>query len=405
MVNGLIPLLLAVLTAMPEQAGAAGATASERIDIFALASGAVLVSNTPSYAGWDALLAIDGSGQTGWSSPHNQPNGHIFVIELSQPYTLSSIAFDNTASQESSHPGISARTAEVWISTASPTAGFAKIATLEIPKGARKEFPLKGVKARWVKLVVVQNWGNAQYTELMEVEGYGEPASPAPSRPSISGVFQTNYGLLRLVQRGASVSGCYYAGDGILQGASDGRMVSFEWRQGKNKDKVGTAVMVLNAAGDYLNGLWYSGGVEQGIWAGRRMPNAGNPCTPPGADTLATDLRQSGRAILYGIHFASDSAVITADSGQTLEQVLAFLQSRSSTRLRIEGYTDSTNTDAYNLDLSKRRAQVVVSWLVGHGIPASRLTAEGFGKEHPVADNLTPQGRALNRRVEIALAP
>lgn len=63
------------------------------------------------------------------------------------------------------------------------------------------------------------------------------------------------------------------------------------------------------------------------------------------------------------------------------------------------------NTDEYNLDLSKRRAQSVVSWLVGHGIAANRLTAQGFGKNNPVADNVTAQGRALNRRVEIAVVP
>lgn len=66
--------------------------------------------------------------------------------------------------------------------------------------------------------------------------------------------------------------------------------------------------------------------------------------------------------------------------------------------------TDATNTDAYNLDLSNRRAAAVVKWLTEHGVKATQLSAKGFGKTSPVADNATAQGRALNRRVEVSLA-
>jgi outer membrane protein OmpA-like peptidoglycan-associated protein len=86
-----------------------------------------------------------------------------------------------------------------------------------------------------------------------------------------------------------------------------------------------------------------------------------------------------------------------------LEEVLAVMKDKPGMKLRVEGYTDSTNTDAYNLDLSKRRAAAVVAWLAGKGIAVGRLSAEGFGKAKPVADNTTPQGRALNRRVEISV--
>jgi outer membrane protein OmpA-like peptidoglycan-associated protein len=394
----LIPVVLVIASIAP-----AFADTSRRVDIFSLSSGAVLVSNTPFYGeGWEPLLVIDSNAQTGWSSPNKQTGGNIFVIELARVYNLQSIALDNSNSQESQHPGISARAVEVWVSITSPSSGFSKVATLEAPKGARKEFPIKAIEAKWVKLVITNNWGDPEYTELMEIEGYGDPAGPPPqSLPPINGVFQTNYGPMRLVQQGTSVSGCYYAGDGILQGATDGRVVNLAWRQGKDKSRSGSAVMVLNAAGDYLNGVWYEGGREKGTWAGARKANAPNPCT--GSDSLAADLQQSGRAVVYGINFASDSAKVSADSAEALNRVLAVMQSHPALRFRIEGYTDSTNTDQYNLDLSKRRAQAIVAWLVEHGIVADRLRSEGYGKNNPVADNDTPQGRSLNRRVEVSL--
>jgi outer membrane protein OmpA-like peptidoglycan-associated protein len=68
----------------------------------------------------------------------------------------------------------------------------------------------------------------------------------------------------------------------------------------------------------------------------------------------------------------------------------------------VEGHTDATNTDAYNIDLSARRAGSVVAALVKLGVEPARLQSKGFGRAKPVADNATAQGRALNRRVEIS---
>jgi outer membrane protein OmpA-like peptidoglycan-associated protein len=83
--------------------------------------------------------------------------------------------------------------------------------------------------------------------------------------------------------------------------------------------------------------------------------------------------------------------------------VAGLLRQDPELRLLVEGHTDATNTDAYNLGLSERRARAVVAALVKRGIDGARLQAKGFGKSRPVADNATAQGRALNRRVEISL--
>ena len=79
------------------------------------------------------------------------------------------------------------------------------------------------------------------------------------------------------------------------------------------------------------------------------------------------------------------------------------LQRCPSQKIILKGHTDSTNTEAYNLELSLRRPQTVMEWLTGNGVDASRMAAKGYVAFRPVADNSTEKGRALNRRLEISL--
>lgn len=118
-------------------------------------------------------------------------------------------------------------------------------------------------------------------------------------------------------------------------------------------------------------------------------------------EDLAERLENEGKVDLYGIYFDTDKATLKSESEATLNQVLGLLKSKPDLRLEIGGHTDSQAGDAYNLDLSKRRAQAVVKWLTDKGIAATRLVAQGFGESRPVADNESAAGRALNRRVEI----
>jgi outer membrane protein OmpA-like peptidoglycan-associated protein len=71
--------------------------------------------------------------------------------------------------------------------------------------------------------------------------------------------------------------------------------------------------------------------------------------------------------------------------------------------IQINGHTDSRGTDAYNQELSERRARAVVDYLVQNGIDPGRATSRGFGSTRPVADNQTEAGRQLNRRVEFVV--
>jgi OmpA-OmpF porin, OOP family len=119
------------------------------------------------------------------------------------------------------------------------------------------------------------------------------------------------------------------------------------------------------------------------------------------ASDLIDELNKSGHVAVYGIHFATGSATIQADSESILQQIVALMQQNPTLKLRVEGHTDNQGAAAANQTLSQKRAQAVVAWLTSHGVPAPRLTAQGFGASKPVADNGTEDGRAKNRRVEL----
>ena len=70
----------------------------------------------------------------------------------------------------------------------------------------------------------------------------------------------------------------------------------------------------------------------------------------------------------------------------------------------IEGHTDSTGSAAYNHQLSERRAKAVRNYFVSKGIPGSQIETLGYGEEMPRVSNTTPEGRAINRRVDIRIA-
>lgn len=103
--------------------------------------------------------------------------------------------------------------------------------------------------------------------------------------------------------------------------------------------------------------------------------------------------------------FATDSAAVRPDLRADLNTVAASLLKYPNSRIEVIGHTDNTGTAAYNQDLSQRRASSVAGVLRDSGVPGARLAAYGRGEDQPIASNLTPEGRAKNRRVEIIIRP
>lgn len=104
--------------------------------------------------------------------------------------------------------------------------------------------------------------------------------------------------------------------------------------------------------------------------------------------------------------FASaKSDLLPAAQAKLNEVAKALTREDPTSKMVVEGHTDSQGADAYNQDLSQRRAQSVRDYLVSRGIGNDRVTAQGFGSSRSIADNASPEGRANNRRVEIVVQP
>ena len=140
------------------------------------------------------------------------------------------------------------------------------------------------------------------------------------------------------------------------------------------------------------------------------IPNEVDACPDtPGEKTNDPKTNGCPKASLQGnvikineqVKFATGSAVILPASNALMTAVVKVLTDHPEvTKVRVEGHTDNVGGAAYNKNLSDKRAASVVSWLTKHGVDKSRLEAQGFGMEKPIADNKTAEGRTENRRVE-----
>jgi outer membrane protein OmpA-like peptidoglycan-associated protein len=111
-----------------------------------------------------------------------------------------------------------------------------------------------------------------------------------------------------------------------------------------------------------------------------------------------------GSAIrLDNVFFEFGSAKLTPSSFGELNRMVKFLEDHPEISVRIEGHTDSIGTAEYNKELSMNRARAVQKYLENKGIQGSRLLIRGYGESQPIADNKTPQGREINRRVEFVI--
>jgi len=178
-----------------------------------------------------------------------------------------------------------------------------------------------------------------------------------------------------------------------------------------NKPLLSLTLSVIFSAGLLwaVNAIAHSGGMASDSYVGDTthhmvVPGSGG-CVRTGSWTASQKAAGCGRTITLQASalFDFDQAVIKRAGRKELDALAASLQSSGGEHIHVVGHTDSMGADAYNQDLSLRRANAVRNYLAKQGVHASMMSTGGMGESQPVASNDTAAGRAMNRRVEVTI--
>lgn len=425
-------------------------------NLAAASAGGRLVFYSGQYddADWAARNLIDGSGNTSWSGRSSGPQAVILAFRDGALAELEDVIV-NPYSREANANWV--REVEVHVSTTYPFRDFQRAGTLTLaPEGTDQVLTFdRPTRARYLKLVFLANGGGG-YMQAGEIRALGrlvDDGGPAPAYRSL-------HEAARIERATSEYNDSDWAAANLL--AADG--APGEWA-GKNaepqevvvalaEEALVTDVAVSNYAREAPPNWartievqlsaespfkgWGGGGTLQvppvGDLHALRLPrptparwvrflfrgNGGGGymeagririySVPPESAAAGGDgagirqqLAASGRAVTQEIHFAFGSAEILPASEPALEEIAAVLRDDAGLELIVEGHTDDVGGAEANLELSRRRAEAVKRWLVDRaGIAEVRLTTVGYGLTRPVAANDGEEGRAKNRRVELA---
>lgn len=147
-------------------------------------------------------------------------------------------------------------------------------------------------------------------------------------------------------------------------------------------------------------------GGASGAYIGNRMDEQAKKIQDeiPGAEVVRVG---EGISVTFdensGVYFATNKDEVNTDSRTSLLKLVEIFKQYPKTNIVVEGHTDSTGSETYNMDLSRRRSMSVTDFLIKNGIDSNRLITKWFGEEQPKHTNETAEGRAKNRRVELAI--
>ncbi|MEL6450147.1 MAG: OmpA family protein [Pseudomonadota bacterium] len=247
----------------------------------------------------------------------------------------------------------------------------------------------------WVRIVLqggIDVQTDKSFLEFSELIGEGIQRTP-PLSNRFAGVWRGRGVKLELAQDGATVTGCY---DGLskLDGTVQGNVLR---ALGTDAAGIASQFILIAAPGGAVRGLRSSNGAPFKPYDGDPS-DAAPTCLAPEPPHLGCG------SVVHGIGFDYDSAVLQPASHTIIADLFAGLSTDSAERIEIIGHSSSEGAEAYNLDLSQRRAQSVVAALVEMGVPPARIAAAGKGEAEPIASNADAAGRAMNRRVEVRCA-
>ncbi|MFO7761614.1 MAG: OmpA family protein [Desulfobia sp.] len=189
-------------------------------------------------------------------------------------------------------------------------------------------------------------------------------------------------------------------GQGGIYGATGGAAAGGIIGQVAGRDTEST--LIGSAIGAAVGGM-------AGAGVGKMMDNQESDMREALADSEAAAVSREGDLLAVSLKgdvtFDHDSATVRPGLYNEIDRISNILLQYPQTVIRVEGHTDSTGSDSYNMDLSQRRAQSVKNLIVQRNVSANRIETAAFGESMPVAGNDTEAGRRMNRRVEIKIAP
>ncbi|MDZ4834447.1 MAG: OmpA family protein [Candidatus Melainabacteria bacterium] len=430
----LVSLLLAGCAPSAEVNPDTASGFESRDDLLSIRQGAVLLSASSQ---WDntsesAFQLFDDCAYTNWSSAGDKASNNVFDVELQNPCRLTDMLIDNEHGRASAFPGLLAKTVRVLASDSSPVSGYEQLAEVVLNKASSKRITFDkksgGHPYKWLRFIVVDNWGEKDATQLYEIQAYGtRVVDPVDNNsPSFKGgVFSGTWWPLKFATEGNVLFGCACKpeknDEGMLGSIQENQARVFFPLAGKP----GVAILTQSTNGEVVNiSRYYQfslGDTTSNLFALQRREKSPSCNQEPikSVESLIWNyLERYHKAILYGIDFKPDSAELTPESDSTLNAVASVMKNHPNLRLSVEahnGWTDSSPIKNIALDfhddsidshkkLSEARAKTVVNWLCNHKVESSQLQAKGWGKDKPIwVDGIeTPrQSLILNRRIEL----
>ena len=314
-----------------------------------------------------SLKAIDGnvSGFILTPKPGDENTHTELTYELPAPTTFQRFSVPNILETPSPSQTF-IKKIDVFGSNAGPEDGFELLASASLETHTQKgqvttfdatlSTPVKWVKVSLAGGINIER--DKTFFEFSELSGFGSQ-EPVPLNEGFTGIWKGRGVLLETAQSGALVSGCYDR-TGDLTGAVTGNVLK---ATGVDRDDgtLSAFILTVDAEGN-LRGLRSANGAPFRTYSGDPAPEGTQTeCSEPEEAILGCN------SIVYGINFAYDSDEILPESEFVLEDLYLGLKESGATKIIVEGHTSSEGSEAYNLDLSDRRANSVVSALASKG--------------------------------------
>ncbi|MEP0369312.1 MAG: OmpA family protein [Cyclobacteriaceae bacterium] len=345
-----------------------------------------------------------------------------FLIELTEEYNIQKLVFDNRCEY---YQKIETKDVRVEFSTESRGSGFTLVGEFELARDSLHQIEIKSQKARWIKLIVLSNYGSQSQIQLAEFQALGVPGNKIGKTVNINGLWHTNWQDMTIEQNGSTFTGEYsyiqdrkkYKGK-VLNGKINRNAITFIWDE---KNSVGRATLYMNEEGNRISGLWRNEYQPKdfNLWTMTRERQEENaieysevieaenieeetPTTPQVSkigEKVVEEISEGETVVMENIVFMVGEITPHPDSYAELNVILQFMIENPKSKVKIVGHTDKVGNSQKNMLLSEARAEAIKEYLLEKGISKSRIKTEGQGDKQPTC----PPPCDENRRVEFIL--